>query len=158
MSLRPWSHGTEVKKVLTSEEMWKGEMEKVLDVKLYSQLSRELCKTAYYNKVHSISAPQVGINIRMFVFQSITGHWITCFNPSVTRNLGSIAKRNELCCSSPKERGLVGRNNRITVQYFNMQGKLINATLTELDAAFYLHELDHLNGKGWKPLEGVKDV
>ena len=100
-----------------------------------------------------ISAPQVGLSIRLFLVDLTLydDPNIPCIkkvfiNPEITEEFGELETQNEGCLSIPGIRSDVIRRNKIKVKYYDKQFKLIFDELDGLYARVYQHEYDHLNG------------
>ncbi len=96
-------------------------------------------------KVAGLAATQVGVTQRVFLMHD-KGEWCFIVNPEVLSESGS-EKAYEGCLSLPEISVLVERATTIEVRYQNVQGEVIEETLTGHPARCFLHELDHLNGK-----------
>lgn len=150
MSFNPWNEKTKVLTVLSPDQLSKEKAETVTNIKdVNKQLFYQLAKTAYYNKVESISAPQVGINKRVLVYRSQDGRWKAMYNPSIVYLQGEQALRWEKCCSYPNKNMQKSRINRATIQFWNHEEKMMVVTFTNIDLSHILHELEHLDGQVW---------
>jgi peptide deformylase len=90
-----------------------------------------------------LSANQVGLTYRMFVIPALEEP--VCINPRIIKKR-NIVKSLEGCLSIPGYTNVAPRYSTIQVEYYNLDGKPIKATLTNLPALTFQHELDHLNG------------
>lgn len=102
-----------------------------------------------------IAAPQVDINLRLFIMCSqansryplapdMTPTFI--INPEIIWRSDDIEKGWEGCLSLPGLRGLVPRHHAIKVQYTSRSNELIEVEYTGFIARVFQHELDHLDG------------
>lgn len=92
-----------------------------------------------------LAAPQVGLNLRLFVMTINDGD-IVCINPTVIAKSEKREIRNEGCLSFPKLNLKIGRSCEVFVLYNNPDGTELQRTFTNVAARCFLHELDHLNG------------
>lgn len=96
-----------------------------------------------------LSAPQVGENIRLLVFDTrsatLKGTTRIMFNPEILSS-EDILKRPEGCLSFPGKILTISRPNKVTVRYLDKTGKEIEETFSGIAARAILHEIDHLDG------------
>lgn len=100
-----------------------------------------------------LAGPQVGINKKFFVicheeYENTFKNYIV-INPKIISASEEMiyADGGEGCLSINREvEGIVGRHARITVEYYNEEGKLIKTRAREELAIAFQHEIDHLNG------------
>lgn len=93
-----------------------------------------------------LSANQVGAYARLFIRRDHRNYYVY-INPEIVEVIGEDTQRNNEGCLSSK--GLwvqVTRPNHIRVRARRLDGALFEEELIGLDAAVFLHELDHLNG------------
>ena len=96
------------------------------------------------NDALGISANQVGLNYRFFIFK-----WIflrVAINPVVIRHGKEIFINKEGCLSYPLQTADVERFTVMDVEYTNLSGNKEVKTLKREAAFIFNHELDHLNG------------
>jgi len=97
-----------------------------------------------------IAAPQVGLDIRAFIF--ITDYGTKkqvvreAINPEVIFASDQQVIGEEGCLSLPNKFGNVYRPQEIIVSFFDVDGEQQKMRLEDLDARVFLHELDHING------------
>jgi peptide deformylase len=91
-----------------------------------------------------LAAPQVGLDMRMFVMD--VEKPLTIINPEILEQVGRVAVM-EGCLSFPDVQAMIGRAAVINVKYQNIEGETIETMFTGLSAVCFQHELDHLNGK-----------
>lgn len=96
-----------------------------------------------------IAAPQVGINRRMMVVQRFDKPerpFEVFINPEIrwASELMQFGPEGDL---SFEERGQVGRNYIIEVQYHNTEGEMLTEIIEGFTAVIFQHERDHLDGK-----------
>jgi peptide deformylase len=111
---------------------------------------RDMKETLKKAKGLGIAAPQVGLDIRAFIF--ITDYGTKkqvvreAINPEVIFASEDQTIGEEGCLSLPGKFGNVYRPNEIIVSFFDLSGDKQQMRLLDLDARVFLHELDHING------------
>lgn len=114
-------------------------------------LVQEMLDTLYGVPGIGIAAPQVGCNLRFFVFdmnrREEAGRRtpVTLLNPVVTAEEGMVTEE-EGCLSFPGIFVPVERAARIEVKGVNLEGKEIVLDGEGLFARLIQHEMDHLEG------------
>ena len=104
------------------------------------------------NKGIRLSANQVGLDMRLFVFhaeglQSLSSQRVNlCINPEVVEAMEPEVEMWEGCLSFPGINLYVKRPHKIKARWTNENGKTVTEELFGYDARCFLHELDHLNG------------
>jgi len=102
-----------------------------------------------------ISAPQVGVNSRIFILASRPNKRYpnapfmeptAIINPKIVSHSKKTLLDWEGCLSIPGIRALVARFAKIGVEYTNTDGILIKRDFEGFIAKIFQHELDHLNG------------
>ena len=92
----------------------------------------------------ALSAPQIGVNYRLFVI-NFNGELVTFINPIIVKPTGLELSR-ETCSSIPGETYIRPRHPKIDVMYQTPLGKIESRTLLGLAARVFQHQLDHLEG------------
>lgn len=92
-----------------------------------------------------LAAPQVGVSLRVVVFQMPGEEPMAIVNPEVVKRIGE-REVMEGCLSVPGYYGEIKRSVSVTVKGWDRQGKAIRIKATGLMAQALEHELDHLNG------------
>ena len=111
---------------------------------------RDMKDTLKKAKGLGIAAPQVGLDIRAFIF--ITNYGTRqqvvreAINPEVIFASEQQALGEEGCLSLPGKFGNVYRPNEVIVSFYDVTGEKHQMRLVDLDARVFLHELDHING------------
>lgn len=111
---------------------------------LYHLLRDRMCSL----KTLGLSAPQLGIMARVFVFgnpddpESI----MPLFNPIVVNVGDEIATYEEQCSTFPGLFIKVKRPNTVRVRYAGLDGDVITHNFQGMTARVALHEIDHLDG------------
>ena len=110
------------------------------------QFIQKLKITAEIADGAGIAAPQVGVSQRIFVARLGEHKWLTCINPRIL----SVSLKKEIgeegCLSIPHVFGYVMRHKKITLEYFDEQGKKRKIKATDMIARIIQHENDHLHG------------
>lgn len=91
-----------------------------------------------------LSAPQVGVNLRVIVLY-LDGNFIELINPEIITARGSKYYK-EGCFSLPWVTGEVRRYTEIKVKGIDSSGRPAEYYLTGTGACTAQHEIDHLNG------------
>ena len=98
-----------------------------------------------------LSAPQVGINLRVIVIQlmsagKLVGPVQEMINPVITQTSDDLVSYEEGCLSIPGEYIKLDRPRSIDVKFQTLSGKYKKWHLRGLEARIVLHEVDHLDG------------
>ncbi|KAL0431651.1 UNVERIFIED_CONTAM: Peptide deformylase 1B, chloroplastic [Sesamum radiatum] len=93
-----------------------------------------------------LSAPQVGINVQLMVFNSVGERVreIVLVNPRISRYSRKIVPFNEGCLSFPGIYADVERPDSLKVDAQDITGARFEVNLTGLPARVFQHEYDHL--------------
>ena len=109
------------------------------------RLINDMIETMQAENGVGLAAPQVGVPLRIAVFQMPEEEPFAIINPKVVKRSGE-RQVMEGCLSVPGYQGELGRSISITVKGLNQQGKEIRIKATGLMAQALEHEIDHLNG------------
>lgn len=102
-----------------------------------------------------IAAPQIYVSKRVIIVASRSNprypdapemDAVVMVNPEILEQSEVTVLGEEGCLSVPNERGQVTRAETIKVQYFTLQGELIETIFHGFPARIVQHEVDHLNG------------
>lgn len=96
-----------------------------------------------------IAAPQIGINIQLFLiqrFDKANDPFQVFINPTIYWTSNLIQTGNEGCLSIPDITGMVDRYYAIGVQYQDEKGQWHKEILEGFTAIIFQHEFDHING------------
>ncbi len=101
-----------------------------------------------------LAAPQIGVNLRIFLMRPEEDGLATVYiNPKIIAKSKSITqgipgKDNKLegCLSIPKIWGVVKRNTWIKLDYLDENGQHQTAEFKDFPAIIVQHEIDHLEG------------
>jgi len=106
------------------------------------QLCKDLKETCIHHNGLGLAAPQVGYDLRIFVFNKEE----IIINPIIIAGSSKIWSE-ESCLSIPNASFKVRRWEEITVAYYNIEGKIINDLILKgLESVIFQHEFDHLKG------------
>lgn len=98
-----------------------------------------------------IAAPQVGVNLRIFIarsnFDTPQETIIPMISPEILEMSDETEAGEEGCLSVPGRFGIVIRSRELTVGFADLKGKKQVLQLSGLNARIIQHEMDHLDGK-----------
>ena len=99
-----------------------------------------------------LSAPQVGVNLRVIVIQlmsagKLVGPVQEMINPVITNYSEDTMEYEEGCLSIPGEYIRIDRPRSIHVKFQTLSGKYKKWYLKGLEARIVQHEIDHLDGR-----------
>ena len=116
------------------------------------EIKDEMNRVMVENKGIGLSANQVGLDMRLFIFhaeglQALSSQRVNlCINPEVVEFIEPEVEMWEGCLSFPGVNLYIKRHHKIKAKWYNELGKEVNELLYGYDARCFLHELDHLNG------------
>ena len=119
--------------------------------KKITDLIRDLFDTMYAQNGVGLAAPQIGVNLRVFVIDASTNDEpldpMVFINPKIIKKSGAV-KSNEGCLSFPEAYTDVVRYENVMVKALNEHGKpfVMEAKGGTLLARCIQHENDHLDG------------
>lgn len=96
------------------------------------------------NNLTSLTAPQIGIDRRIFVI-NFNGDMRTFINPVMTEVKGFELSR-EICSSIPDKTYIRPRHNEVTAMYQTPLGKIESKKFLGASARVFQHCIDHLDG------------
>lgn len=105
----------------------------------------EMHSTMLANNGIGLAAPQVGLNLNVFVM-NCSGNKRTCINPQIASTSDEMVVETEGCLSFPGLRIPVSRPFSIIASWIDENGYDHTETLMALEARCFLHEWDHLQG------------
>lgn len=123
------------------------------------QLISDMYETMYYTHGVGLAAPQIGLPIRLFVIDaqpflededykgSLKEFKRTFINPYIVEEEGKKWDFEEGCLSIPGIRENVGRQEKITVEYYDEDFNFHRETFDDIIARVIQHEHDHIEGK-----------
>ena len=116
-----------------------------------AKTAREMFALMYDTKGVGLAAPQVGLNIKLLVFNA-TGDpensesEIVLCNPTIKSKSKDKESAEEGCLSFPQIFGNVMRHVSIGIEAQNLQGEIFEIELEDWQARIFQHENDHLEG------------
>lgn len=116
-----------------------------------AKLAEEMFEVMYEDDGVGLAAPQVGVNIRMMVFNE-TGErehpeaQVVLVNPRIVTASKDTSVFEEGCLSFPKLYGDVVRPNKVRVKAQDLKGKSFFINIDKFPARIFQHEFDHLQG------------
>ena len=114
-------------------------------------LVKDMKETMLAENGIGLSAPQVGVNLRVIVVQlmsagKLVGPVQEMINPVITSYSDDTMEYEEGCLSIPGEYIRIDRPRSIHVKFQTLSGKYKKWYLKGLEARIVQHEMDHLNG------------
>ncbi|KAK6928345.1 Peptide deformylase [Dillenia turbinata] len=114
------------------------------------KLVDEMFDVMYKTDGIGLSAPQVGINVRLMVFNPVgergEGEEIVLINPRVNKYSKKIVSFNEGCLSFPGIYADVERPGSVRIDAQDISGAKYSINLSGLPSRVFQHEYDHLQG------------
>ncbi|PJC37261.1 peptide deformylase [Candidatus Peregrinibacteria bacterium CG_4_9_14_0_2_um_filter_53_11] len=143
MAVLPIEKGTENKILRThSKEV------KTIDKKI-KKFVNDMIETMFDADGIGIAAPQVGVNLRIFIarlnFDTPHEMIVPMINPVLENFSKKTTNVEEGCLSIPGRFGKVRRSSTVTVHYTDIKGKRVTLHLEGLNARIMQHETDHLD-------------
>lgn len=126
-----------------------------------SELISNMFETMYSANGVGIAAPQIGMNIRLFVVdaspfaededyaeiaEGLLQFKKVFINPKIISRTGELWKFNEGCLSIPDIHEDIKRHESIEIEYFDENWNKHRETYSDLRARIIQHEYDHLEG------------
>lgn len=97
-----------------------------------------------------IAAPQVGVNVRIFIarlnYNTPNETMTPMINPEFLKMSDETGVYEEGCLSVPGRFGMVRRHTAVTIRFMDKRGKIQTLNLDGLNARITQHETDHING------------
>ncbi|XP_048549803.1 peptide deformylase 1B, chloroplastic-like [Triticum urartu] len=113
-------------------------------------LADEMFDVMYKTDGIGLSAPQVGVNVQLMVFNPAgvegEGEEIVLVNPVVYKFSKRLSVYEEGCLSFPGIYANVLRPDTVKIDAQDASGAKIKVKLSELSARVFQHEFDHLQG------------
>ncbi len=119
------------------------------------QLVQDLRDTQHHYSGAGLSAPQVGVSLRVVVFGfEVCARYpdrdaiepMVLLNPEYQPLSTNLVLDWEGCLSVPGLRGVVARHDRIRYTGFDLSGERVERTADGFHARLVQHEIDHLDG------------
>ena len=109
------------------------------------KLCAEMFETMYAAEGVGLAAPQIGLNLRLFVMDC-EGIKLVAANPEIISTEGEQTGQ-EGCLSLGKIPAVVSRAERATLRAQNEEGEWFERTAKDYAARCFQHETDHCDGK-----------
>ena len=122
-------------------------------------LIANMYETMYNAQGVGLAAPQIGRSIRLFVidaspfaqegeedYETLKNFKKTFINPIIIEEEGEEWGMEEGCLSIPDVRETVYRKEKLVIEYYTEDWKLVEETYTGLAARVIQHEYDHIEG------------
>ena len=109
------------------------------------ELTTNIAETMKHYGGIGLSANQVGIALRMFVFGD-GKHFIPCFNPKILEYGKDKIPMEEGCLTYPGLFVKIYRPDMIVAQWEDEKRELHKETFTGLQSRVFQHEFDHMEG------------
>ena len=133
------------------------------DYPALDQLIENMFETMYHAKGVGLAAPQIGLNIRLFIVDGspfadeegeepdpraagIESFKKVFINPVIEEESGEIWSFQEGCLSIPKVRENVPRKSDVLVSYYDADWNLHEERFSGYAARIIQHEYDHIEG------------
>ncbi len=110
-----------------------------------AELCADMFDTMYDAEGVGLAAPQIGLNLRLFVMDC-EGVKLIAANPEIIETSGEQSGQ-EGCLSVGKVPAIVVRPNKVKLKAQNEKGEWFEQAAEELPARCFLHETDHCDGK-----------
>ena len=117
------------------------------------ELTNNMSETMRHYGGIGLSANQVGLAIRMFVFGD-NKHFIPCFNPKIIEYGGPEMAIEEGCLTYPGLFVKIYRPDWIVAQWEDEKRELHEANLPDLHSRIFQHEYDHMEGIDFRSRAG----
>ena len=117
------------------------------------ELTNNMVETMKHYGGIGLSANQVGIALRMFVFGD-KEHFIPCFNPKIIEYGGPDMAIEEGCLTYPGLFVKIYRPDWIVAQWEDEKRELHEANLPDLHSRIFQHEYDHMEGIDFRSRAG----
>lgn len=108
-------------------------------------LCADMFETMYDAEGVGLAAPQIGLNLRLFVMDC-DGVKLIAANPEIVKTEGEQSGQ-EGCLSVGKVPAVVVRAERVTLKAQNEKGEWFEQTADGYAARCFLHETDHCDGR-----------
>ena len=117
------------------------------------ELTNNMVETMKHYGGIGLSANQVGLALRMFVFGD-NKHYIPCFNPRIIAYSDKKVPMEEGCLTYPGLFVKIIRPEWVTVTFEDENRELHEETFRDLLARVFQHEYDHMEGIDFRSLAG----
>lgn len=116
------------------------------------RLVKDMFETMYHAEGAGLAAPQIGISLRLFVFDLRDEYGggrrepIAVVNPRIVEASTRTERSPEGCLSIPGVDEVVTRSARVVVEAFTPEGEPMRLEADGYLARVFQHEIDHLEG------------
>lgn len=110
-----------------------------------AELCADMFETMYAADGVGLAAPQIGLNLRLFVMDC-EGVKLIAANPEIIATEGEQSSQ-EGCLSVGKVPAVVIRPQKVRLRAQNEKGELFEREAEGYAARAFMHETDHCNGK-----------
>lgn len=110
-----------------------------------AKLVKDLLETLYHASGLGLSANQVGVVERLFVFDVGEGP-VACFNPEIIYESSETEEEEEGCLSLPNVQIPIIRPSVMEIEFTDLKGERKRLKGEGLIARLFRHEIDHLDG------------
>ena len=119
-----------------------------IDEALLLPLTHKMFDLMFLAKGVGLAAPQVGINVRLFVASPAyePDDRRVYINPRIV-SVDQVHEDEEGCLSVPGIQAKIRRYGQVTIEAADLKGKVFQQTGNGLLARIFQHETDHLEGR-----------
>ena len=123
-----------------------------LDRATITPLLNNMWETMYNARGVGLAAPQVGLNMRIFIVDTLQleneedGIKNAFINAEIIEEFDDLWTYEEGCLSIPKLTGDVERNGKVTIKYWDEEFNEHLKTFDGMNARVIQHEYDHIEG------------
>ena len=110
------------------------------------EFSQELIKFMYDNNAICLSAPQVGIPLRIFGMRGAPENFV-CFNPRIVMPSNDQIRLDEISLTFPGLEVKIKRPQHCKVRFATPNGEIRTETYTGMTARAFQHCMDFLDGE-----------
>lgn len=111
----------------------------------YKALADNMVETMYKAPGIGLAAPQIGVGVRMFVYDAGSGP-VVAINPEIVSRSSETVVYEEGCLSVPEINANVTRPAAVRLKAFGLDGYRFEKDAEGLEARVIQHEYDHLDG------------
>jgi peptide deformylase len=109
-------------------------------------LIREMTAAMYTFDGSGLAAPQVGLDLRIFVADEGEGPYAV-IDPEILAKGDEETVMEEGCLSLPKIRINVKRPEVVRIRYLTETNRFVEKEISGIRAKIFQHEMDHLDGR-----------
>ena len=116
----------------------------------HRELIREMYEVMYSSNGVGLAAPQIGLNLRIFVLDAGSREDekkpITIINPKILSLGEEIVSYEEGCLSFPEHFAEIDRPEKIDIEFLDENNNKKSLKFVGFESRIIQHEIDHLNG------------